>query len=212
MQRSPLVVPVGDWNYFEESPWIANGGCPQASNFDAVEALDHATRMASFTDPSGNPEYVFSAMTYCDTGSKVVSLPYRLDAIINDINSGGNPLGMSARSLVFRYVLDMFGAWIYFPADTPEVLSLKVDNYPNPFNPSTTIAYVLPKAEHLSVKVYDLRGKLVSTLVDEDHAAGPGQVVWSGTNDQGGEVSSGVYFYKLKAGDEVRVRKMSLVK
>ncbi len=211
-QSSPLIAPEGSWGFYPDVNWIAHGGCPQVNSFDAVVALDHSIRLASFTNPSGTPDYPYTAMTICETLGTVVSLPYGLEFILTDPQGGGNSTGMSARSLVLRYALDLFGVSPIFPTDTPEAISLQVDNFPNPFNPSTTIEFVLPKAEHLSVKVYDLRGKLVSTLVDEQRAAGPGQVVWAGTNDQGGEVSSGVYFYQLKAGDEVRVRKMSLIK
>ncbi len=207
-QRTPKVVPADPWL----DSWIVNGGCPNIKAFDAVVTLDHATSVASFADASGGPNYEYSAMTRCETNSSVISMPYSLDTIINNIDTGSNSMGISSRSMVLRYVLDLFGVVGLMPASTPDALSLQAGNHPNPFNPSTIIEYVLPKAEHLSVKVYDVRGKLVSTLVDEQRSAGAGQVVWSGANDQGGQVSSGVYFYKLTAGGETLVRKMSLIK
>jgi hypothetical protein len=68
-------------------------------------------------------------------------------------------------------------------------------NYPNPFNPSTTISYGLPKAANVSLKIYNTLGQLVSTLVDEKKEAGHNSVKWNAN------VPSGIYFYRLQAGD-----------
>ncbi len=84
--------------------------------------------------------------------------------------------------------------------------------YPNPFNPTTTIAYELPEPAHVTLSVYNVRGQLVRTLVDERQGAGPGSVVWNGTNRFGQAVGSGVYVYRLTAGDVQRSRKMVLLK
>jgi parallel beta-helix repeat protein len=80
-------------------------------------------------------------------------------------------------------------------------------NYPNPFNSSTTIKYDLPKAGRVSIKVYDLLGRKVETLVDEDKQAGQHSAIWDAS-----AYSSGVYFYRIKAGDFTQTRKMILLK
>ncbi|MFN3639254.1 MAG: T9SS type A sorting domain-containing protein, partial [Chloroherpetonaceae bacterium] len=80
-------------------------------------------------------------------------------------------------------------------------------NYPNPFNPTTNISYVLPKAENVSLKVYDVLGREVATLVNEVKAAGAYTVPFNASN-----LASGVYFYKLQAGSFVQTKKMMLVK
>ncbi len=85
-------------------------------------------------------------------------------------------------------------------------------NYPNPFNPSTTINFALPEAAEVSLKIYDIAGQMVQTLVDGVVQAGRHQVVWDGTNQYGVLVASGVYFYQLRAGEFKQVRKMSLVR
>lgn len=72
-------------------------------------------------------------------------------------------------------------------------------NYPNPFNPSTTISYALPVDARTSVKIFDLLGRQVATLVDEVQAAGFRTVEWNGRNNAGLQVASGVYFYRLEA-------------
>jgi hypothetical protein len=80
-------------------------------------------------------------------------------------------------------------------------------NYPNPFNPITTIKFDLPEDRHVNLLIYDVRGGLVSKLIDRDLKAGRYEVVLDF-----GEMPSGVYFYVLKAGDFVDVKKMVLVK
>jgi len=85
-------------------------------------------------------------------------------------------------------------------------------NYPNPFNPVTTIRYGLPSAGVTTLKVYNLLGKEVVTLVDnEQKEAGYHSVIWDGSNADGNVVVSGIYFIKMIAGDFVQIRKMVLV-
>jgi subtilisin family serine protease len=84
--------------------------------------------------------------------------------------------------------------------------------YPNPFNPTTTIAFELRDPVHVNLSVFNVRGQLVKTLVDERRAAGPWSVKWNGADRFGARVSSGVYVYRLIAGDVQRSRKMVLIK
>ncbi|MDZ7260772.1 MAG: T9SS type A sorting domain-containing protein [candidate division KSB1 bacterium] len=80
-------------------------------------------------------------------------------------------------------------------------------NYPNPFNPSTTIRFDIPKRTHISLKIYDVRGREVAELVDGEHEAGAFEILW---NAQG--LASGVYYYRISAGDFTAVRKLVLMK
>jgi hypothetical protein len=85
-------------------------------------------------------------------------------------------------------------------------------NYPNPFNPSTEIRYTLPEACHVTLEVFDVSGKRIAVLADERQEAGSKISHWNGTDSNGATVSSGVYFYKLQAGDFVEVKKMILAR
>ena len=98
-------------------------------------------------------------------------------------------------------------------ATLPRGFSLS-QNFPNPFNPSTTINYSVPEGEVplVSLKIYDLSGRVVSTLVDGMREAGTYSVIWDGTDSFGRSVSSGVYLYRLKAGSFMQTRKMVLLK
>jgi len=95
--------------------------------------------------------------------------------------------------------------------DTPRKNAL-LAAYPNPFNPETTIRYELASREHVSLRVYDVSGAVVRTLVNGDKPAGSYSLTWNGRDDNGNAVSSGVYFYRITAGSFSDVRKMTLVK
>ena len=85
-------------------------------------------------------------------------------------------------------------------------------NYPNPFNPSTSIKFALPKDADVQLKVYDLLGREVRTLVNNDVKAGRHEVVWDGRSEAGTQVASGVYLYRITAGTFVAVMKMMMLK
>jgi hypothetical protein len=85
-------------------------------------------------------------------------------------------------------------------------------NYPNPFNPGTTVEYVLPVQGPVTVRVFDVTGSPVRTLVDEVQPAGAQRVRWDGRSDAGGGVASGVYLLRIEAAGIVRTRKMTMLK
>jgi hypothetical protein len=85
-------------------------------------------------------------------------------------------------------------------------------NYPNPFNPTTTIKYDIPREARVLLKIYNIRGQEVRTLVDSKVSTGSHRVVWNGTNNHGEPVTSGIYIYKMKAGNYSTVKKMIFIK
>jgi hypothetical protein len=85
-------------------------------------------------------------------------------------------------------------------------------NYPNPFNPSTTIKFGIPEAGLVSVKIYDMLGQEIRTLVDGMKNAGTFAVTWNGDNDFGQKVSSGTYIYRVTVGANIITKKMVLLK
>jgi len=87
-----------------------------------------------------------------------------------------------------------------------------MQNSPNPFNPSTRIAFSLPERMQVTLTVYDAEGRSVATLVDAARPAGMNDVFWDGRNAAGNRVASGIYFYRLKTSDRVLTRKMLLLK
>jgi len=85
-------------------------------------------------------------------------------------------------------------------------------NYPNPFNPVTTIAYDIEKDAHVSIDVFNVKGQKVRTLVNDRLTAGSHTIQWNGTDDNGKNVGSGIYFFNMKSGKYTSTRKMILMK
>jgi hypothetical protein len=92
----------------------------------------------------------------------------------------------------------------------PPKPAMLYQNYPNPFNPSTAIAYYLPRAGGASLVIYDVAGRSVRTLADGPKSAGRHTVLWDGTNDNGAQVGSGVFYYRLRA-DKVSITKKLVI-
>ncbi|NBC02527.1 MAG: T9SS type A sorting domain-containing protein, partial [Bacteroidetes bacterium] len=90
--------------------------------------------------------------------------------------------------------------------ETPSNFRLN-QNYPNPFNPVTQISYELPQQSDVLLEVYDMTGRQIATLVNETVAAGSHQVSFDA-----GDLSSGVYLYRLTAGNQVFTRKLTVIK
>ena len=85
-------------------------------------------------------------------------------------------------------------------------------NYPNPFNPFTTLRYDLPEKAFVSITIYDMLGNEVKNLVSTNQSPGFKSIQWNSTNNQGEPVSAGVYLYSIEAGSFRQTKKMILLK
>jgi hypothetical protein len=94
------------------------------------------------------------------------------------------------------------------PSDIVELLG----NFPNPFNPETLINFNLKKDAKISLQVFNVKGQLIRTLIDEQLTISTYNIVWNGKNDNGNTVSSGVYLYKLQANTQLEVKKCIMLK
>ena len=132
------------------------------------------------------------------------------DAVTRTI--AGTPRAAAETAYTYA-VTDANGATVSLSLQTlPTSFSL-TDNFPNPFNPATTIQYALPQAVDVELTVYNVVGQVVRTLVAEHQSAGRYAVEWDATDDSGHSLSSGMYFYRLQAGGEFReVKKMLLLR
>lgn len=97
------------------------------------------------------------------------------------------------------------------PANAPATFVL-AQNYPNPFNPSTTIRYSVPKTSPVVLTIYDILGHEIRTLVNTVKTAGTYSIVWNGDDNRGVPVSSGLYFYRIRAGQYSDMKRMALIK
>lgn len=95
--------------------------------------------------------------------------------------------------------------------DLPPLVNDMDQNFPNPFNPSTTIGFSVGQASPVSIAVYNVKGELIRTLLKDNLAEGRYTAIWNGKNDDGMSVASGVYFCRLEIGDFKAVKKMLLL-
>ena len=93
----------------------------------------------------------------------------------------------------------------------PEVFTLH-QNYPNPFNPITTISYDLPEETYVNLVIYDILGKEITTLINENKPSGYQSTTWNSRNSLGEAVSAGIYFYQIQTKDFIKTRKLVLLK
>ena len=132
---------------------------------------------------------------------------HELTLVYNDFSSG-KPLVMSVNPTLEGGVISLKGN----PAlAIPKVFAL-AQNYPNPFNPSTEMAYDLPTPGNVRFEIFNILGQNVKTLVDEYQDAGTYKVTWNGDDNTGSSVASGVYFYRVSAGEFKDIKKMVLMK
>lgn len=190
---------------------IAFGGCPFINDFDVLEPLGSA--ITEFPYPNSGYGAVVSQQTINSAGETATvvlsgfSYHYIREAFVRF------PI---ARIEHLSDILHKFGNILSQPTGvepTVQFANALEPNYPNPFNPTTTIRYSIQERAHVSLKVYNAAGQLIVTLVDEvqspEHVK---PVTWQGTNNAGQTVSSGVYFYKLVTKDCAKTRKMVLLK
>jgi len=148
---------------------------------------------------------------------------------VDTLNGGSSPMDneagfaqnhvvlISDANPLFVLPTDIFGSqWktgVAMPGDpaVPTEFALE-QNYPNPFNPTTEIVYALPKQLKVNLSIYNSLGQRIATLVDKKQPAGCYNVTWSAKDQYGNAVSSGVYFYRLEAGEFVSTMKMLFIK
>ena len=89
---------------------------------------------------------------------------------------------------------------------------IRLTNYPNPFNPTTTISFDLPEESKVKIEIYNIKGQKVKTLANDKYQTGNHQVIWNGTDENNKSVGSGVYFYKMETADVTVMKKCLLLK
>ncbi len=109
----------------------------------------------------------------------------------------------------------LFFTWSNITANTDPLAgnpALQVSNFPNPFNPSTTISFSIPNNSHVNLSIYNIRGQKVKQLVDEDMQLGQHKISWNGKDIKDKPVGSGMYFVRIDSGNQSRIKKMILLK
>jgi photosystem II stability/assembly factor-like uncharacterized protein len=189
------------------SSWFVSGGFPSDASIFALAPVGNGIVLAG-TDLGPN-------WIYASFNDGVSYSPYsqglgeRADAEAFAVND----------SFMFAGT-DYHGVWrrlrpgvvsVQTSPEVPQIFNL-AQNFPNPFNPTTTIQYTLPHRAKVLLKIYDVLGNEIRTLIDETQSSGIKSVVWDSRDDNGKSVSSGIYFYQLKSGSNVQTKRMILLK
>ncbi len=228
-QRAPVAAAVGGNPVLLTDGYrdfVAYGSCPSFRMFDAVLPLgDPGVHVVSeFLDSDGQSgAYPYAALVAKEHlgGGRTLVSPV-------DFSAWYTPYGPQAKANVpaptravalcdvLRWLSDDPAACqSWFPGgvtDAPAVPRFAATNHPNPFNPVTTIRLTLPADGRAELRIYNLRGELVRTLLNEARPSGTHAVDWDGRDDAGRSLASGVYFYEARAGGESLVGKTALVK
>ena len=128
-----------------------------------------------------------------------------------DITINGNDMQNDPLSITIPVTIDVMTGIDDDKSVLPESFCLD-QNFPNPFNAKTEINYALPVDSDVKLEIFDVLGRRVVTLLDQHQTAGYHSIIWDGTNESGSVVTSGMYFNKLSAGNDVFVKKMILLK
>ncbi|MFO7608990.1 MAG: T9SS type A sorting domain-containing protein, partial [Candidatus Krumholzibacteriia bacterium] len=213
-QTAPTVGRLAGGPFNFATKWIADGGCPGINQFNAITVQGSAVRVAEFLSPTcgtGAYPYAAAVQTVNPTyNAKVILLPYDLMNVVTDTDCGGSPASpYPVRAQLLRDVLLAFSNPVSSPTtDVPAPKVFAASMSPNPFNPVTKVAYTMPERGRLTVEVYDLRGRLVTTLHDGVVEAGSRDIEWKADSS----VSSGVYFVQVRSDFGSKTIKAALVK
>jgi hypothetical protein len=212
---SPLVIGAGGGMFDhagEPDTMVAYGGrCTVTASFDIMRSRGAPVVEMSY---SGNPAHgaVLSQITPNAAGdtARVVLSGFSYHRIRNDRTQ--TPVDRADHLYDILLWLQNAVGPPTATGDHPAYAFSLSQNRPNPFNPATTIEYTVARRGRVSLRVYDVAGRLARTLVDDDKDAGVHRATWDGRNDGGGRVASGVYFYRLASGRKVITKKMVLLK
>jgi hypothetical protein len=212
---SPLLfgTPLGCFDHIVgPDSLIAYGGCPVANGFDVLQATGGSSVEMTSASLLAGTGYVLGQQTATPMATTASVILSGFDfSFIRDHRPTSSP----ARAEHLRDILIWLGNAVgpITRAEAPKLENYLENNYPNPFNPTTTIRYGVRDKARVTLRVYNVAGQLVKTLVDGVKAPSPEyKVTWDGRNDRGQSVASGVYFYRLVTKDFSQTRKMVLLK
>ncbi|MCK4511555.1 T9SS type A sorting domain-containing protein, partial [bacterium] len=194
-----------DFMTYDDCECVLRGGCPWLPSFDVIQpypGIPGAELVAEYVriDLTALP----AGVAYTDTsGYQAVTLGFGMEFMSDaPLPTGHYASGASDRVDLMANIMEYFGKEPTGPGtgtEGNEVFVTKLSQArPNPFNPTTTIAYSLAGRSNVAIRVYDVAGRVVRTLVDGEAEAGPHTIVWDGTTDSGERAASGVYFVKME--------------
>ena len=220
------------WTEEDVYCYIGNLPTQAAGNFD-VTTIDPRSILLNHTVPirEGSDQVLPS---YPGFAGRVLRVGFdKREALLSLGTDGQQPsAGYGLYRVTVKGQMPQTGRWFYgsmlikvkgegpskIPDATPKTELQAPDafalsqNYPNPFNPETEISYDLPNGAHVTLIIFNIVGQKVKTLADGFQDAGQKSLHWDGKNDSGNKVSSGIYFYRIQAGEYSQTRRMVLLR
>jgi hypothetical protein len=194
--------------------FYAYGGCAIINGFDVIDKTANGKRALDFPPYLSTPYYAGISSEWTNgSGDTIRTMWFTMSMqyIRDDTLITGVPLDR------YHLAADVF-TWMdndikedITPAYTPKSNKL-AQNFPNPFNPSTSIKYDVKDKGVVTLKVYNVAGQLIRTLVNGVKDAGSYTITWDGKNDRGGAVASGIYFYKMDTKNFSQTKKMVMLR
>ena len=208
----------------EKLVYTKNSQCPTCYRIIDLESNE-------ISDPDNNMQYEYNgsslnwySQAWSPDHSKVVMagvyadssyypyLPYSSFLYIYNISTDSFTATTGTNYFIPVFWVGESDVSVDEPADNFPREFVLYSNYPNPFNPTTTLRYDLPEDSHVSIMIFDLMGREIRTLINKQQSAGIKSIMWDGTNDLGQPLSAGMYLYRISAGDFHSVKKMVLLK
>jgi hypothetical protein len=210
--------PVGALSIHPDNPvFNANANISGANGYQAMQTMQSTATIMSMNIVTLNTSgfYMFNPGTYTlgKIRFNIITNPFVADSVKFRVNppftSGLTTVNDSLVPLVYNSSYGITQPVITGVSNGTEIPKEYqiYQNYPNPFNPTTNIKFDVPKSSIVKIKVYDVTGKKISELVNQEMAPGVYNIDWNGTG-----YASGIYFYKITAGDFTKVMKMLLIK
>ncbi len=210
---------------FTGDEWRLDGGCPVSRDYDALGVSGTGVVTHSYRDPRTGQAVNAGAIVMRANAAQSWNTIMQSHPWFDFARKPGNPpTGTSPEQVLLQKILNcaLPPACLQSPSTTdvpgsdeiavPRQTALH-QNVPNPFNPTTTIRFDLAADGPVALRIYDVAGRLVRTLINGPGKAGGNQAVtWDGLNESGERVSSGIYFYRLEAGSQSFNRKMVVMK
>jgi hypothetical protein len=214
---TPLMTGDTDLNLFVHSTvpdkFYAFGGCFVINQFDVLEKTAGGQYALHYPVYHSTSYYGGIGRATTNAGGfdvKTMWFGFSWQYVRDDVVSAPKDQFEIAKD-VFTWFQNTTNVNITDTGKLPKVNSL-AQNFPNPFNPSTTIKFDLKDKGFVTLKVYNVAGELVRTLVNGMKDAGAYTIPWNGMNDRGGAVASGIYFYKMETKDFSQTKKMVMLR
>ncbi|MCK4537226.1 MAG: T9SS type A sorting domain-containing protein, partial [Candidatus Krumholzibacteria bacterium] len=205
---TPLVTGLG---IYAGISYYAFAGCPVINGFDVIDITGTGAYSLQLPDYLGVQYYIGISNSQVNAVAEPMRTSWVGHSFMYVRNGDGGTL---ARNTLVNATWEFFENSVNedITGETVPAKYALMQNYPNPFNPTTRIQFNLPGKGQVSLKIYNVAGQLVRSLTNEVWEAGSHTIDWNGKNDLGSSVASGVYFYKIEAGEFQSTKKMVLLR